>query len=440
MSVKLFVSRMALGFLSLLLLFCSPAWAVPEIQHWTTPRGGRVYFVPTEGLPLLDVRVVFDAGSARDGARFGLASLTAALLDTGAGDWNADAIAQRLENVGAALGTGASRDTAYLSLRSLSHADKLQVALDTGREILAHPRFDAADFERDKKRTLLGIQQRGEDPGDLAEIAFFKAVYGNHPYAHPAEGETATVEALIRDDLVAFHKTWYTVKNALVVVVGDADRAKAEAIAEQLLSGLPEGEAAAPIPVPQAAGAVTAKTPFPSEQTHVYAGQLGMKVIDPEYFPLYVGNHILGGSGLVSRISEEVREKRGLSYSAFSYFLPMQELGPFQVGLQTRNDQATQALQVALDTLKKFVAEGPTDKELEAAKQNIVGGFVLRLDSNQKLTEQVANIAFYRRPLDYLASFTGKVQAVTREDIRRAFRARIDPEQLQTVLVGGGAK
>jgi len=434
------VNSLVRGCVLVLLFLSAPAWAVPEIQHWTTPRGGRVYFVPTGGLPLVDVRVVFDAGSARDGAKFGLASLTAALLDTGAGDWNADMIAQRLENVGAALTTGASRDSAFLSLRSLSHADKLQTALDTAREILAHPRFDAADFERDKKRTLLGIKQRGEDPGDLAEIAFFKTVYGKHPYAHPSEGETATVEALTREDLAAFHKAWYTLKNAIVVLVGDVDRAKAGTIAEQLLSGLPEGEIPPPLPIPYAREASTVKIPFPSEQTHVYAGQLGLKVIDPEYFPLYVGNHILGGSGLVSRISEEVREKRGLSYSAFSYFMPMREFGPFQVGLQTRNDQAQQALQVALDTLKKFVAEGPSEKELEEAKKNIVGGFVLRLDSNQKLTEQVANIAFFQRPLDYLASFTGKVQAVTREDIRHAFRSRIDPGQLQIVLVGGGAK
>jgi zinc protease len=435
MSVKL-------RWLILFILFvAAPAWATPDIQHWTTARGGRVYFVATEGLPLIDVRLVFDAGSARDGAKFGVASLTSGMLDTGAGAWDADAIAQRLENVGAVLGSGASRDSAFISLRSLTHPEKLSVALDTAREVLAHPRFEQKDFEREKNRTLLAIKQRGEDPGDIAEIAFMKALYGDHPYAHPPEGFKETVEPLTRDDLVDFHKRTYTVKNGIVVIVGNVKRPEAESIAENLLSALPDGEPQPPLPEPAAKpSAETVKTPFPSEQTHVFAGELGMKVNDPDYFPLYVGNHILGGSGLVSRIMEEVREKRGFAYSAYSYFFPLRETGPFQIGLQTKNAQSEEALQVAVKTVRDFIENGPTDKELDAAKKNIVGGFVLRLDSNQKLTGEVASVAFYSRPLDYLDTFTQKVQAVTREDIKRAFKARIDPNRLQTVLVGGGAK
>jgi zinc protease len=226
-----------------------------------------------------------------------------------------------------------------------------------------------------------------------------------------------------------------------VVIVGNVKRPEAESIAENLLSALPDGEPQPPLPEPAAKpSAETVKTPFPSEQTHVFAGELGMKVNDPDYFPLYVGNHILGGSGLVSRIMEEVREKRGFAYSAYSYFFPLRETGPFQIGLQTKNAQSEEALQVAVKTVRDFIENGPTDKELDAAKKNIVGGFVLRLDSNQKLTGEVASVAFYSRPLDYLDTFTQKVQAVTREDIKRAFKARIDPNRLQTVLVGGGAK
>jgi zinc protease len=428
-------------FIFFALLVSAPAFAVPDIQHWTTARGGRVYFVATEGLPLIDVRLVFDAGSARDGAKFGLAALTSGLLDTGAATWDADAIAQRLENVGAVLSTGASRDSAFVALRSLTHPEKLGVALDTAKEVLAHPRFDQKDLDREKNRTLLAIKQRGEAPDELAEIAFFKAVYGEHPYAHPPEGFTETVQPLTRDDLADFHKRLYVVHNAIVVIVGDVKRPDAEAIAENLLSGLPEGEPQPALPQPTANKSPNAvKTAFPSEQTHVLAGQLGMKVNDPDYFPLYVGNHILGGSGLVSRISEEVREKRGFAYSAYSYFFPQRETGPFQIGLQTRNDKAEEALQVAVKTVRDFVEKGPTDQELDAAKKNIVGGFVLRLDSNQKLTGEVASIAFYNRPLDYLNTFTQKVQAVTRDDIKRVFKARIDPEHLQTILVGGAVK
>ncbi len=146
---------------------------------------------------------------------------------------------------------------------------------------------------------------------------------------------------------------------------------------------------------------------------------------------------MLGGSGLVSRISEEVREKRGLSYSAYSYFLPMARRGPFQLGLQTRNEQVEEALQVLRDTLVKFREEGPTQAELIAAKRNITGGFPLRIDSNRKVVEFIAMIGFYGLPLDYLDRFNERVEAVTVEQVREAFQRRVDPERMVTVVVGG---
>lgn len=424
-----------------LVLWALCAQAGPKIQTWTAGNGAKVYFVPTEGLPLVDVRVVFDAGSARDGAQFGLATLTSGLLDTGAGAWDADAIAKRLEGVGAKLGNGASRDSAFVSLRSLTQPKLLEPALETMKEILSHPTFSAADFEREKKNLLVALKQREESPADLAGIAFFQNLYGGHPYAHPKEGNIDTVEKLTREDLQKFHKQYYVGKNALIVIVGEVDKPKAESIAEGLLSGLPAGEAAPALPaVGQPAAANTTKKFFPSAQTHVYSGVPGMKVGDADYFPLYVGNHTLGGSGLVSKISEEVREKRGLSYSAYSYFYPFRVEGPFLMGLQTKNNTAEEAVAVMQQTLRDFIQQGPTAKELEASKKNITGGFAMRLDSNAKLTDQVASIAFYGLPLDYLDTFTAKVEAVTASDIQRAFKARIDPGKLQTVLVGAGAK
>jgi len=421
-----------------LLLAATQVLAAPKIQHWTGASGSRVYFLPTEGLPLVDVRVVFDAGSARDGQQFGVATLTAGVLDTGAGSWNADTIAQRLEGVGARLSTGVSRDSAFLSLRSLTDPKLLKVALDTAHEILVNPSFNPADFEREQKNLLVGLKQREESPADLAGIAFFQAVYGDHPYAHPKEGNIDTVEKLTRDDLERFYRQYYVAANALVVVVGDVGRSQAQSIADGLLAGLPAGAAAEALPaVPKPVAATTIRRPFPSAQTHVYSGLPGMKSGDPDYFPLYVGNHILGGSGLVSKISDEVREKRGLSYSAYSYFYPFREYGPFMMGLQTKNETAGEALKVLLKTLQDFIDRGPSEKELEASKQNITGGFPMRLDSNQKLAEQVASIAFYRLPLDYLDTFVAKVEAVTAADIQRAFQARIDPSRLQTVMVGG---
>jgi zinc protease len=194
-----------------------------------------------------------------------------------------------------------------------------------------------------------------------------------------------------------------------------------------------------PIATPPAAAdaaAHTVRIDYPTTQTHVLIGQPGISRDDPDYFPLYVGNHVLGGSGLVSRISEEIREKRGLSYSAYSYFTPMRQRGPFTIGLQTRNDQVEQALQVARDTLQKFIEEGPTARELEESKQNITGGFPLRLSSNKKIVGMLAMIGFYQLPIDYLDTFTTRVEAVTLEDIRDAFSRRIQPGNMVTVLVG----
>lgn len=435
------VNRLKLWLGLFLVFWMLAAQAGPKIQTWTSPSGVKVYFVPTEGLPMVDVRVVFDAGSARDGTQFGLATLTSGLLDTGAGQWNADAIAGRLEGVGARLGAGISRDSAFVSLRSLTDPKLLEPALDTVKAILQSPSFNPADFEREKKNLLLGLKQREESPADLAGITFFRQLYGEHPYAHPKDGDIGTVEKLTREDVQKFYKQYYVAKNALVVIVGEVDRPKAESIVESLLSDLPQGEAASALPpVAQPAAGVTTNKFFPSAQTHVYSGVPGIKIGDPEYFPLYVGNHILGGSGLVSKISEEVREKRGLSYSAYSYFYPFRVEGPFMMGLQTKNNTADEAVSVMQKTLRDFIQTGPSAKELQASKQNITGGFPMRLDSNSKLSDQVASIAFYGLPLDYLDTFTAKVEAVTAQDIQKAFKARIDPDRLQTVLVGAGAK
>ncbi|MFZ4698957.1 MAG: M16 family metallopeptidase [Candidatus Methylumidiphilus sp.] len=433
----MYAKRLSMVLFAILAVWAMCAQAGLKIQTWTSANGARVYFVPTEGLPLVDVRVVFDAGSARDGTQFGLATLTSGLLDTGAGQWDADAIAQRLEGVGARLGTGVSRDTAWVSLRSLTTPKLLEPALETMREIIQHPGFNVTDFEREKKNLLVGLKQREESPADLAGIAFFQALYGEHPYAHPKEGIIATVEKLTREDLQKFYQRHYVAKNALIVIVGEVDKAKAESIADGLLSGLPAGEAAPALPaVAQPSASKTERKFFPSAQTHVFSGVPGMKAGDPDYFPLYVGNHILGGSGLVSKISAEVREKRGLSYSAYSYFYPFRVEGPFMMGLQTKKGQSDEALSVMQDTLRDFINAGPSAKELEASKKNITGGFAMRLDSNQKLIDQVASLAFYGLPLDYMETFIGKVDAVTPQQIQKAFKARIDPDKLQTVLVG----
>ena len=175
--------------------------AAAKIDHWQTKQGSRVYYVHTDGLPMVDIQVVFDAGSARDGQRFGLAALTAGMLDTGAGKWNADEIAERFESVGANFGAGSSMDMATISLRTLSDKALFDKALETMQIILTKPTFNDADFKREKNRTLAGLKQQQESPGDIASIAFYKTLYGEHPYAHSDAGEIKTVSALTAKDV-----------------------------------------------------------------------------------------------------------------------------------------------------------------------------------------------------------------------------------------------
>jgi zinc protease len=421
----------------ILLLFCNTLWAAAKIEHWQTPQGSRVYYVQTEGLPMVDIQVVLDAGSARDGKQFGVASLTADLLDAGAGSWDADDIAKRFESVGAQFGAGASTDLVTLSLRTLTDAALFSKALETMQVILSKPSFNKADFSREQKRTLALLKQTEESPGDLAGIAFSNALYGGHPYAHPTAGIMKTVAALTPGDLKNFYKKYYVATNAMVVIVGDVPKQQAEQIAEKLLAGLPAGQKPEALPdVTMPAKATQQHIEFPSSQTHVLVGLPGSYRKDPDYFPLYVGNHVLGGSGLVSKLFDEVREKRGLAYSASSSFAPLLKQGPFTIGLQTRNDQTQQALEVLNQTLNDFISKGPTPEELTSAKQNIVGGFAMRFDTNKELANYVAMIGFYDLPLDYLDTFQQNVEKVTIAEIVDAFKRRVNPQLLQTVTVG----
>lgn len=423
---------------ALALVWSGVATAVPEIQHWQTKNGAQVYYVPAPQLPMVDARIVFHAGASRDGDKPGLSSLTNRMLSLGAGGMDADTIARRLEQVGAVTGQGSERDMAWVSLRSLVEPAQLDPAVDVVAAMMAKPDFPQTDFEREKGRTLVGLEQQKESPSEVAEKAFYEAVYRDHPYAHPPLGTKESVEALSRDDLVQFHKRFYVASNAVVAIVGAVDRGGAEALAERLTAGLARGEKAPPLPeVPALKQGVTERINHPSSQTHVRVGEPGMSRGDPDYFALYVGNYALGGGGLVSRLNEEVREKRGLSYSVYSYFYPMARKGPFLMAMQTRNDQAQQGLEVLRETLRGFLKQGITAAELKAAKENITGGFALRIDSNQDMVQYLAMIGFYDLPLDYLSRFNERVEAVTLDQINDAFRRRLDPEQMVTVVVGG---
>jgi len=420
-----------------LLFIAGNALAAPKIQHWTSANGVRVFFFPADSLPMMDMRVVFDAGAARDGKKHGLALLTNGLLAEGAGEWDTGQIAERFDGVGASFSNSSHRDMSVLSLRTLTQKELMETALETFKVVLTQPTFPVDAFERERKRLLIGLESQKQSPKAISDKAFYENLYNGHPYSHMSSGDVDTVNALNIEDLKAFYKKYFVAKNAVVALVGALSREEAEKIVDNVFSDLATGEIAPALPeVSALSEPKNIEINFPSTQSHLLVGQPGIKRGDADYFPLYVGNHVLGGSGLVSTLSDEIREKRGLSYSSYSYFVPMREQGPFLMGLQTKNETAQEALDVLLEVLERFVAEGPTQVQLDAAKKNLTGGFALRIASNGKIVENLASIGFYGLPLDYLDQYISKVDAVTLKQVKDAFKRRISPSKLVTVVVG----
>ena len=419
------------------LLLSSIASANPDIQHWNTGNGARVYFVPAPELPMVDVRVTFSAGSARDGDKPGLAMFTNGMLEEGAGKLSADAIAEHFDNLGANASFSSLRDMATASLRSLTDKKLLQPAVVTFAQLLREPSFPADALERVRKQILVGLRHESQSPGSLGSKAFYSALYGDHPYASHSSGNMKSVLTMNRDDLQAYHQRYYVGNNAVVAIVGAVSRKQAEALAEQVVGTLPAGKAAPALPaVAVLEDSSNQHIEHPATQTHILLGQPGMRRGDDDYFALYIGNHILGGSGLTSRISDEIREKRGLSYSAYSYFSPMAAEGPYLLSVQTKTESKEEALNVLRATLARFIADGPTDKELVASQKNITGGFALNVDSNKDILGYIAMIGFYQLPLDYLDRFIERVNAVTVEQIHDAFKRRIHPDKMVLITVG----
>ena len=423
---------------ALLWLTTGMAAAAPHIQHWVNNDGLRIYMVTAPQLPMVDLRLIFDAGSAQDGNQAGIASFTSAMIEEGAGEMDAHTLASRFEALGAQLSASANRDTATLSLRSLTRSDILDPALHLFTTVIGEATFPADAVERVREQIMVSLEHGLQSPGTIAAHAYQRLLYGDHPYGAPEKGNPETISTLTQADLLHFYRTHYTIENGMAVVVGNVDREEVDQMVRQITAGLPKGHKLAPLPeVTPLAAPATQQISHPSSQTHILLGQPAYRRGDPDHFALYVGNHILGGSGLVSRISDEVREKRGLSYSAYSYFSPAKQAGSFTMGLQTQNSKAPEALKVLRDTMEQFRQQGPSEEELVAAKRNITGGFPLKVDSNSDILGYVAMIAFYDLPLDYLDTFNERVESITTAQIRSAFQRRIDPTRLALVMVGG---
>ncbi|WP_423192785.1 M16 family metallopeptidase [Cupriavidus sp. H18C2] len=428
------------------LLAVTVAHAAIPIESWTASTGAKVFFVPSPSIPMLDVNIDFDAGSRYDPpGKAGLATLAAALLDKGSSAQNGQParneaqIADAFADTGADFGGAAGGDRGGIGLRTLTTSPEREQSLRLASQLIKAPSYPDDVVAREKQRLITAIREGDTRPGVIADKTLSKAMYPNHPYGVSATPES--VGSITREDLLKFWRDNYTAKRAVVTLIGAIDRKQAEQIAEDMTRGLPEGAAPPKLPdVQMSIPASEKRIPHPAQQASVAIGAPSIARGDPDYFALLVGNYVLGGGGFSSRLTDQVREKRGLTYGVDSYFAPSRQPGPFSVTLQTKKENTNEALGLVRQILAKYVADGPTDAELKAAKDNLVNGFPLRIDSNRKLLTNVANIGWYGLPLDYLDTWTAQINKVTRDQVRAAFQRHVHPDALATVIVAGPEK
>jgi zinc protease len=419
-------------------LFCSVhAAPVVDIERWHTKNGADVWYSPAPSVPMVDVAVGFSAGSLFDANQPGLAHFVSSMLGEDSGPWSAKVVADRLASVGAKFSTSVNRDNASLHLRSLTEKTYFSSAFNTFVAILSQPRFLPTTVSRIKKQTATALSLRDQSAGDVAADRFFALLYAGMPYAQPVLGTVLGLQHIKEKDLRAFYRKYYVVKNMHIVIVGNVDKKMAHDMAERLAQAMPVGEA---VKVSQKK-AVAVKgqqvwVPMKKTQTTVLMGQPAVGYGDKNWYPLMVGNYILGGSGMNALLMKSLREKQGLVYGVSSRFKRLALTGPFVLSFKTRQASSRQALLSAQQVLSDFMAQGPSAEALAHAKQALLGSFPLALASNADITEMLLHLALYHLPTDYLDRYKMRVQGVTPEKVKAAFAHTLDLQKMTTVLVG----
>ena len=425
------------------------AQATLPIEQLESFNGARAYLVQTKSLPMVDIEVSIDAGDRYDPAgKSGLADLVAGLMTYGArgdkGLLSEAQIADEIADLGANIGFSVSGERATLRIRSLSRKDLRDRAVQLAAAMLSAPSYDANIVAREKQRTITSLLEAETKPEYVLERRFKSMVYGNYPLAQSPS--VKSVSAITPADLAQFHKRFYRSDRMIVSIVGDVDQAQAKEIVQNLLKKIPQAGPNIPTLAQLQRSPVEPLSqrevfiPFDSQQAHIAMGMTAVTRNNPDYFPLLVGNYILGGGGFVSRLMSEVREKRGLAYSVFSYFSPGKDAGIFQAGLQTKSDQGALALEVMSQTIANFIANGPTVSELLAAKANLVNGYPLRIDNNRKLLDNVSSIVWNDLPLNTMEIWTQQVEAVTLDQVTAAFHKYLAMDRMKIVVLGAQNK
>lgn len=414
-----------------------PTASKQVIQTWNTTKGAKVYFIQNNTLPMVDITLSLDAGSSRDAQNPGLAALWLNLLDQGTTQLSADQIAEQFENTGAIFNSNLAKDQATLTLRSLSDPKIVSVLTDLLATLIATPAFSESSIASIKAQQLIKIQQKQQQPNVIAQDAFFAAIYGNHPYAHPGLGTEKTLVSIGLQELRAFHARYAVAKNSTITLVGNLTMDDAKQLSEKLVQQLPEGM---PAPALEAVQLLKASSEqridYASEQTHIMMGAPCIAEGDPDFFALLLGNYLLGENGFSNQLFNEVREKRGLAYNVGSRLNTLKELGPFVIKLQTKNTQTQEAIDCVKETLTHFVKEGPIEEALATAKNGLIRAFPLTINSNAKLSDALTTIAYYGLPLDFLDTYQQKIQALTRAQVKAALQKHLDPEKMALIVVG----
>jgi zinc protease len=425
------------------------AQAILPIEKLDTYKGAKAYLVQTKTLPMVDIEVSIDAGDRYDPAgKSGLADMTAGLMNYGArgekGLLSEAQIADEIADLGANIGLSVGGERAILRIRTLSRKDLRDRVVQLASAMLSAPTYDSNILAREKQRTITSLLEAETKPEYVLERRFKKMVYGTYPLADSPS--VKSVGAITVSDLQKFHQQFYRGDRMIVSIVGDVDQAQANEIVQTLLNRIPRsGPEIAPLPQLQRSPVEPlvqreVQIPFDSQQAHIAMGMTAVARNNPDYFPLLVGNYVLGGGGFVSRLMSEVREKRGLAYSVFSYFAPGKDTGTFQAGLQTKSDQGSLALEVMSDTIAKFIADGPTPSELAAAKANLVNGYPLRIDNNRKLLDNVSSIVWNDLPLETMEVWAKQVDAVTLNQVSAAFQKYLAMDRMKIVVLGAQNK
>ncbi|MCU7834533.1 MAG: insulinase family protein [gamma proteobacterium symbiont of Taylorina sp.] len=418
---------------------------VGKITQWHTSNGMKVLFQQADSLPMIDLRLIFDAGAARDGSfksedgivLAGLAKLTNGLIFEGTSEMDANQIAEKFAGLGVEYGNGSYRDMAIVNIRTLSYEQQRNDAVNLLSHILSQANFPDEALQRESARMLVALDYEDQTPSKKASRYFYQSLYSEHPYGTPPSGIRESLKAIKQKDLLRYYQQYYVAKNVVLAIVGDLTESQARGYAEKIANTMPAGSKAIDLPkADQHSKAIIVRENHPSTQTTVLMGQPVLKRGEKDLYALYIGNHILGGSGFSSRLMKEVRVKRGLTYSIGSYLVSMHAQGPYQFSFTTKKSSAKEAIKLVEQELKLFIEQGPTEEELSNAKLNITGSFPLRQTSNGDIVQNLAVIGFYDLPLDYLDNYNANIEAVTLEQIKSVFKKRVHPQTMAKIIIG----